>query len=117
MRSLHNGEWSVPISTQLPCAFTGLSLNHLQATAFINKALAPLGLVRGTFDVLTALRRNGAPYSLRPKQLATALLLSGAGLASHIDQLEALRPERGRLIVREDSGIRNVRDIKGKASH
>ncbi len=63
---------------------------HLQATAFINKALEPLGLVRGTFDVLTALRRAGAPYALTPRQLATSLLLSGAGLASRINQLEAL---------------------------
>jgi DNA-binding MarR family transcriptional regulator len=63
---------------------------HLQATAFINDALAPLGLVRGTFDVLTALRRAGAPYALTPKQLATSLLLSGAGLTSRLNRLEAL---------------------------
>jgi DNA-binding MarR family transcriptional regulator len=63
---------------------------HLQATAFINDALAPLGLVRGTFDVLTALRRAGAPYALTPKQLAASLLLSGAGLTSRLNRLEAL---------------------------
>jgi DNA-binding MarR family transcriptional regulator len=63
---------------------------HLQATAFINKVLEPLGLVRGTFDVLTALRRAGAPYALTPKQLATSLLLSGAGLTSRLNRLEAL---------------------------
>jgi DNA-binding MarR family transcriptional regulator len=63
---------------------------HLQATAFINEVLEPLGLVRGTFDVLTALRRAGAPYALTPKQLATSLLLSGAGLTSRLNRLEAL---------------------------
>jgi DNA-binding MarR family transcriptional regulator len=63
---------------------------HLQATAFINDVLEPLGLVRGTFDVLTALRRAGAPYALTPKQLATSLLLSGAGLTSRLNRLEAL---------------------------
>jgi DNA-binding MarR family transcriptional regulator len=63
---------------------------HLQATAFINEVLEPLGLARGTFDVLTALRRAGAPYALTPKQLATSLLLSGAGLTSRLNRLEAL---------------------------
>lgn len=63
---------------------------HLQSTVFINEVLAPLGLVRGTFDVLTALRRVGAPYALTPKQLATHLLLSGAGLTSRLNQLETL---------------------------
>ena len=64
---------------------------QLRATAFIDEALAPLGLVRGTFDVLTALRRAGAPYCLTPKQLAASLLLSGAGLTSRLDRLETLR--------------------------
>lgn len=79
---------------------------HLQSTAFINEVLAPLGLVRGTFDVLTALRRAGSPYSLTPKQLATQLLLSGAGLTSRLNQLEALH-----LIARlpEPSDRRTVR--------
>jgi DNA-binding MarR family transcriptional regulator len=63
---------------------------HLQSTAFINDVLGPLGLVRGTFDVLTALRRVGPPYALTPKQLAGNLLLSGAGLTSRLNQLEGL---------------------------
>jgi DNA-binding MarR family transcriptional regulator len=79
---------------------------HLQSTAFINEVLAPLGLVRGTFDVLTALRRVGSPYSLTPKQLASHLLLSGAGLTSRLNQLEALH-----LIARlpEPSDRRTIR--------
>jgi DNA-binding MarR family transcriptional regulator len=79
---------------------------HLQSTAFINEVLAPLGLVRGTFDVLSALRRVGVPYSLTPKQLARHLLLSGAGLTSRLNQLEALH-----LIARlpEPSDRRTVR--------
>jgi DNA-binding MarR family transcriptional regulator len=64
---------------------------HLQSTIFINETLEPLGLVRGTFDVLTALRRVGSPYSLTPKLLAQHLLLSGAGLTSRLNQLEARR--------------------------
>lgn len=63
---------------------------HIQSTAFIDEVLAPYDLVRGTFDVLTALRRAGAPYSLTPKDLSQSLLLSGAGLNSRINKLEAL---------------------------
>jgi DNA-binding MarR family transcriptional regulator len=62
---------------------------YLQTTEFINKALEPYGLYRGTFDVLTALRRVGAPYLLTPKQLTTSLLLSAAGLTSRLNALEA----------------------------
>jgi len=62
---------------------------YLQTTDFINKALEPYGLYRGTFDVLTALRRAGAPYLLTPKQLTTSLLLSAAGLTSRLNALEA----------------------------
>jgi DNA-binding MarR family transcriptional regulator len=61
---------------------------YLQTTAFINAALEPYGLYRGTFDVLTALRRAGAPYLLTPKQLAAELLLSAAGLTSRLNALE-----------------------------
>jgi DNA-binding MarR family transcriptional regulator len=63
---------------------------YLQTTAFINEVLKPYGLYRGTFDVLTALRRAGAPYLLSPKQLSKSLLLSGAGLTSRLNSLEAL---------------------------
>lgn len=62
---------------------------QMQCTAFIDEALQPFGLTRGTFDVLTALRRAGAPYSLSPKQIAQSLLLSGAGLTSRLNKLEA----------------------------
>ncbi|MGX1306227.1 DNA-binding MarR family transcriptional regulator [Amorphus suaedae] len=63
---------------------------HLQATAFIDDVLAPYGLARGTYDVLTALRRAGAPYCLTPKVLSRHLLLSGAGLTSRLNRLEDL---------------------------
>jgi len=64
---------------------------YLQSTAFINEILAPYDLYRGTFDVLTALRRAGAPYSLTPKQLTRSLMLSAAGLTSRLDRLEAMK--------------------------
>jgi DNA-binding MarR family transcriptional regulator len=62
---------------------------QMQCTALIDEALAPFALTRGTYDVLTALRRAGAPYSLSPKQIAQSLLLSGAGLTSRLNKLEA----------------------------
>ncbi len=61
-----------------------------EATACIDGVLAPFRLVRGTFDVLTALRRAGAPYCLSPKELAQHLVLSGAGLNSRLNKLERL---------------------------
>ncbi|WP_425066246.1 MarR family winged helix-turn-helix transcriptional regulator [Reyranella sp.] len=62
---------------------------QIQCTAFIEEALVPFGLTRGTFDVLTALRRSGTPYCLTPKQLVQSLLLSGAGLTSRLNKLES----------------------------
>jgi DNA-binding MarR family transcriptional regulator len=62
---------------------------QMQCTVFIEEVLEPFGLTRGTYDVLTALRRAGAPYSLSPKQIAQSLLLSGAGLTSRLHKLEA----------------------------
>ena len=62
---------------------------QLQCTAFIDDVLAPFSLTRGTFDVMTALRRAGSPYCLTPKQLTQSLLLSGAGLTSRLNKLEA----------------------------
>jgi DNA-binding MarR family transcriptional regulator len=62
---------------------------QMQCTAFIEEVLAPFELTRGTFDVMTALRRAGSPYCLTPKQLAQSLLLSGAGLTSRLNKLES----------------------------
>jgi DNA-binding MarR family transcriptional regulator len=62
---------------------------QMQCTAFIDEVLEPFALTRGTYDVLTALRRAGAPYGLSPKQIAQSLLLSGAGLTSRLNKLEA----------------------------
>lgn len=70
--------------------FGALAQAHLLTTPYINRVLKPYGLVRGTFDVLSALRRAGPPFSLTPKQLAESLLLSGAGMTNRLDRLEAL---------------------------
>jgi DNA-binding MarR family transcriptional regulator len=67
-------------------------ISRIQATVTgrIDDILAPYKLVRGTFDVLTALRRAGSPYRLSPKELAQHLVLSGAGLNGRLNVLERL---------------------------
>jgi DNA-binding MarR family transcriptional regulator len=55
----------------------------------IDELLSRHGLSGGEFDVLTALRRAGAPYSLTPSKLAEALMLSRAGMTGRVDRLEA----------------------------
>lgn len=70
--------------------FGALAQAHYMTTPYINRALEGHGLVRGTFDVLSALRRAGPPYALTPKQLADSLLLSGAGMTNRLDRLESL---------------------------
>ncbi|MFJ9815280.1 MarR family winged helix-turn-helix transcriptional regulator [Streptomyces sp. NPDC101151] len=54
------------------------------------------GLSVAGFDVLTALRRSGAPYRLTAGQLADSGLVSSAGVTLRIDRLE-----KDGLIVRE----------------
>ena len=70
--------------------FGTLAQAHMLTTPYINRVIARHGLVRGTFDVLSALRRAGLPFSLTPKQLAESLMLSGAGMTSRLDRLEQL---------------------------
>lgn len=63
---------------------------HVTTTPYINRALTRHKLTRGSFDVLSALRRAGPPFSLTPKRLAESLMLSGAGMTSRLDTLEAM---------------------------
>ena len=55
----------------------------------IEQLMAEHRVTRGIFDVLTTLRRVGPPHALAPRQIARSLLLSGAGLTSRLDRLEA----------------------------
>lgn len=47
------------------------------------------GLRQGEFDVLAALRRSGAPYTMTPSELSAVLMTSRAGMTSRLDRLEA----------------------------
>ncbi|MCA1218179.1 MarR family winged helix-turn-helix transcriptional regulator [Streptomyces sp. 8L] len=65
---------------------------HTRLTASVERH----GLSVAGFDVLTALRRAGAPYRLTAGQLADFGLVSSAGITLRVDRLE-----KDGLIVRE----------------
>lgn len=46
------------------------------------------GISGADFDVLSTLRRAGAPYELIPSRLSSALMMSRAGVTSRLDRLE-----------------------------
>jgi DNA-binding MarR family transcriptional regulator len=76
-------------------AFVALAHVYWLTTPRIERLMAEHGINRGLFDVLTVLRRDRAAEALSPRQIAQSLLLSGAGLTSRLDRLEAER-----LVVR-----------------
>ncbi len=53
------------------------------------QALEPLGLELFEYDVLSALRRQGAPYALAASQLAAQAGLSTGAMTNRIDKLES----------------------------
>ena len=50
--------------------------------------LAEYGLNIWSFDVLATLRRQGAPYQLKPTDLYSLLMLSSGAMTNRIDRLE-----------------------------
>ncbi|QWW20055.1 MarR family transcriptional regulator [Schaalia sp. 19OD2882] len=60
---------------------------HLDLTR--RKAFADHGLEPWEFDVLSALRRAGSPFSLTPGALMGELLVSSGTMTNRIDRLEA----------------------------
>jgi DNA-binding MarR family transcriptional regulator len=50
---------------------------------------AAAGLGNGDFDVLTALRRAGAPYALRPVELSHQMLVTTGAVTKRVDRLAA----------------------------
>jgi DNA-binding MarR family transcriptional regulator len=83
------------------------------------QAFAAHALETWEFDVLAALRRAGAPYSLSPGQLAAETLVTSGTMTNRIDRLEVrglVRREpdpsdrRGVRVVLTDTGRRTVDD-------
>jgi DNA-binding MarR family transcriptional regulator len=73
------------------------------------------GLNPGEFDVLTALRHTGPPYSLMPSQLSTALTVSRAGMTNRIDRLEAAGLVARALDIADRRSVRVALTDKGRA--
>jgi DNA-binding MarR family transcriptional regulator len=63
----------------------------------MRRELAELELTVAEFDVLVALRRAGAPYRMKPNQLARSLMLSTGGTTNVTHRLVARH-----LVERED---------------
>ncbi|MDQ8703053.1 MarR family transcriptional regulator [Streptomyces sp. LHD-70] len=81
-----------------------LHRTFLRYNTRLTSAIDQHGLAVAGFDVLTALRRAGAPYRLTAGQLADSGLVSSAGVTLRIDRLE-----KDGLIVRErDADDRRV---------
>lgn len=89
----------------------------------MNPLLAEADLNVGEFDVLTPLRRAGAPYVLSPTQLYEAALISSAGMTDRLDRLERAglverRPNpndrRGRQIALTAAGKAVIDDMIGR---
>lgn len=81
--------------------FVTLSLRKLEAT------LTEHDLSVGEFDVLSALRRSGTPFMLRPSELAERVMVSRAGMTSRVDKLE----ENGFVERRRDPDDRRSEPI------
>ncbi|MFH8756878.1 MarR family winged helix-turn-helix transcriptional regulator [Streptomyces atroolivaceus] len=73
-----------------------LHRSFLRYSTGLTESVERHGLSVAGFDVLTALRRSGAPYRLTAGQLADSGLVSSAGVTLRIDRLE-----KDGLIVRE----------------
>jgi DNA-binding MarR family transcriptional regulator len=54
----------------------------------IDAVFARHGLDAGEFYVLSALRRAGAPYRLRPTEIFRSLMISSGGLTDRLSRLE-----------------------------
>ena len=81
-----------------------MSLNR----AFLRQAaeaLEPLGLELFEYDVLSALRRQGRPYSLPASRLAAETGLSSGAMTNRVDKLEARGMVRRRADKRDRRAV------------
>jgi DNA-binding MarR family transcriptional regulator len=68
----------------------------------IEPILKSHGIDGGQFYVLTALRRAGEPYELRPTEIYQTLMISSGGLTNRLSRLEAAGLIR-RRVSKEDA--------------
>jgi DNA-binding MarR family transcriptional regulator len=77
-------------------------------------AFAASDLESWEFDVLSALRRAGAPYQLSPKALLQQTLVSSGTMTNRIDRLVARRLVERRTDPRDGRGILVVMTPEGR---
>ena len=73
----------------------------------LDAALAAHGLSIGEFDVLSALRRAGEPFALKPSGLADRLMVTRAGITARVDRLEG----RGLVVRQRDPNDRRSEPV------
>jgi DNA-binding MarR family transcriptional regulator len=56
------------------------------------ECLAPWGLTKAEYGVVSALRSVGAPYELRPTDLTARLLLTSGGVSNILNRLDHAGP-------------------------
>jgi len=85
--------------------------------AELRPPFAAEGLGNGDFDVLAALRRAGAPYTLRHRDLTAAMLVTPGAVTKRVDRLVAKgyvartaadEDGRGQLVRLTRAGVRFV---------
>ena len=88
----------------------------------MEKAYARYGISRGEFDVLATLRRSGEPYTLSPRQLSGALMLTTGGMTGRLDKLERAgllrrspdpHDRRGLQVTLTEEGLRLIDEAVG----
>lgn len=78
------------------------------------RALEPLGLELWQYDVLSALRRQGRPFSLSATRLAEATGLSAGAMTNRIDKLEDLGLVRRTVVKSDRRGVRVTLTPRGQ---
>lgn len=70
----------------------------LHLTADITAVYAEYGLSEGEFDILCTLRREGAPFEMRPADISQGTMVTTGGTSKRLDRLE-----KSGLIERRDN--------------
>lgn len=100
-------------------------LNHAaaQARRRVDAFFAANGLSAGEFDVLSALRRQGEPYRLKPSELARHVMMSPSGMTTRIDHMveaghvvRVSDPDNGRIAPVEltATGLETIDAVVGE---
>jgi DNA-binding MarR family transcriptional regulator len=86
------GEWREQLPDVVgPAMELGKRIHRLagRLQEAVRAETAAAGLTTADFDVLSALRRAGPPYALKPSDLAAGLLLTSGGISNVLRRLQA----------------------------